>query len=633
MIFLSYSRQQLYFAESLALHLQHQGHPIWFDLQQLAPGSEWQAALNTGLAECEQLVLVVSKAALASPYVQAEWQAALDAGKPVVLAIFEATPLPDALRALPAYDFRRRFKEPMLALAHRLAHPEAAPTPPPAPKPSPVKVRLTLPTHILLLLVVMASTAISGIAGGAWLLVNTDGNSLALLALAFMGWLGYSTVQFARRQADYRAVRLVMSTALAGSWGLLLVGLVVSLLLQNDAPEVGVALAGIAVGCTLLVTYLYGYVLNFAPSLLRWFAAGKVNQGLRQRVNRGLARRVLKLGVTYRLHVDPADQPTAHAIRRIFRAYPLLRETDDEADFHLILVSNHTSVEQLAAWAAEYEERMMVIIIAPIQLPDSLRVIMKYQWVDFIGRDVEQMQQLAENMQNPERARVGYALSTVPQRVERFRTPARVTFWLLYLRNTAAVTLAAGALALFRPFDGERVAVGGALLMVVLGALGFGLAHAVISRRVPLWGAVIGFLVVTLGFSVVNPLSERAKTYTVQRGDTLQSIAADQCGASYFWRTVADENDLNASAFLRVGTKLRINCGPLGVLNEVVMPAIMTLLLLGVALFPLWRWLPSRVVVRRAVPTVQVTGGQWRTVAVSVVWVVVALLVLWPTFG
>lgn len=633
MIFLSYSRQQLYFAESLALHLQHQGHPIWFDLQQLSPGSEWQAALNAGLAECEQLVLVVSKAALASPYVQAEWQAALDAGKPVVLAIFEATPLPEALQGIPAYDFRRRFHEPMLALAHRLAHADNAPTAPPAPKPSPVKLRLTLPTHILLLLVVMASTAITGIAGAAWLLVTTDGNSLALLGLAFMGWLGYSTVQFARRQADYRAVRLVMSTALAGSWGLLLVGLVVWLLLRDDRPKAGIALAGVAVGCTLLVTYLYGYVLNFAPSLLRWFAAGKVGQGLRLRVNRGLARRVLKLGVTYRLHVDPADSPTAHAIRRIFRAYPLLRESEDEADFHLILVSNHTPIEQLAAWAAAYEERMIVVIIAPIQLPESLRAVMKYQWVDFIGRDVEQMQQLAENLQNPERARVGYALATVPQRVERFRTPARVTFWLLYLRNTAAVTLAAGGLALFRPFNGERVAVGGALLMVVLGVLGMGLAHAVISRRVPLWGAVIGFLVLTLGFSLFNPLSDPAKTYTVQRGDTLRSIAADQCGSTYFWHSLADENNVNTNAYLRVGSTLRINCGPLGVLNEVVMPAIMTLLLLGVALFPLWRWLPSRVVARRPVPTVQVTGGQWRTLAVSVGWVAVALLVLWPTFG
>ncbi len=33
--FISYSRRQLYFAESLSLHLQKENHNIWFDLQQL----------------------------------------------------------------------------------------------------------------------------------------------------------------------------------------------------------------------------------------------------------------------------------------------------------------------------------------------------------------------------------------------------------------------------------------------------------------------------------------------------------------------------------------------------------------------------------------------------------------------
>ena len=42
--FLSYSRRQLYFAESLALHLQKGGLDVWFDLQQLQAGKVWFCA-------------------------------------------------------------------------------------------------------------------------------------------------------------------------------------------------------------------------------------------------------------------------------------------------------------------------------------------------------------------------------------------------------------------------------------------------------------------------------------------------------------------------------------------------------------------------------------------------------------
>jgi hypothetical protein len=47
--FLSYSRQQYYFVESLALALQNKGVPLWFDVQQLEPGSDWKADIEDGL--------------------------------------------------------------------------------------------------------------------------------------------------------------------------------------------------------------------------------------------------------------------------------------------------------------------------------------------------------------------------------------------------------------------------------------------------------------------------------------------------------------------------------------------------------------------------------------------------------
>jgi hypothetical protein len=44
--FVSYSCRQLYFAESLALHLQKEGIDVWFDLQQLQAGTVWSEGLR-----------------------------------------------------------------------------------------------------------------------------------------------------------------------------------------------------------------------------------------------------------------------------------------------------------------------------------------------------------------------------------------------------------------------------------------------------------------------------------------------------------------------------------------------------------------------------------------------------------
>lgn len=636
MIFLSYSRQQLYFAESLALHLQNLKHHVWFDLQQLSPGTEWQPALNQGLAACDQLVLVVSQAALDSPYVQAEWRAALAAGKPVVLVIFEATRLPDELQKLPTFDFRRAFRAPLAALHSHLSQPMDAP-PATAPRPNRLGLRLTFPHPILLLLVMMGLTALGAIVFTGWLALSLSGNTLTVLLLALALWMGYTTLQFARRRAEYRAVRLVMAcyATLSVTPPLLLI---ILLLLQApvslDAVPISLGLlTGLLVGWGAVALYLYLYVLNFEASLLRWFAAGKVAQDFRQRVNRRLAQQALDLGRTYRLHYNPADQPTATTVRRCFQQHPLLHESQHEADYHLMLVSNHTPVEQLAAWAAEYGEQMVLVIVAPIQIPASLQEVMKYQWVDFIGRDMQQLHQLAANLQNPDQARVGYALSTVPQRVERFRTPARVTVWLAYVRNASAAALALGLLALFRPFHGKTVEPVGAGLMVVIGLLGLALVHAVISRRVPLWVAIGGFVVLMLAAMFGNPLHDRPETYTVRRGDTLVSIAQAQCGTRYLWRSLAHENHLSERSILQVGSELDIECGPLTVVNEVVVPSLLMLVFMAITAFPLWRWLPRGLVLQHPQPTLRVTRGQWRTLAVSVGWVMGALVVVWPIFG
>lgn len=123
--FLSYSREQYYFAESLALHLQQRGLPIWFDIQQLEPGVNWAADIQAGLEQAHSLILVASHAALTSPYVAQEWQHALAHQRPIVIALFERCRLPrDLRRRATVIDFRGSFDRGLARLAAYLQNPQ-----------------------------------------------------------------------------------------------------------------------------------------------------------------------------------------------------------------------------------------------------------------------------------------------------------------------------------------------------------------------------------------------------------------------------------------------------------------------------------------------------------------------------
>jgi TIR domain-containing protein len=107
--FISYSRKQLYFAESIVLKLQQAGFEIWFDLQKLEPGVHWANALAEGYGNCERLVFIASKAALQSPYVQVEWETALRNGREVIVVLTEPVTLPESLKNCAVYDASARF--------------------------------------------------------------------------------------------------------------------------------------------------------------------------------------------------------------------------------------------------------------------------------------------------------------------------------------------------------------------------------------------------------------------------------------------------------------------------------------------------------------------------------------------
>ncbi|MEV0440601.1 toll/interleukin-1 receptor domain-containing protein [Streptomyces spectabilis] len=124
-VFLSYSRRQFYFAESLMLRLERKAVSVWFDAHQIQAGADWRESIDRGLSACTSLVLVASRDALASANVEYEWRTALESGKRIYVLLFEAVELPHelSLRAEAIIDMRTRFQPKVTMLVDLLAHP------------------------------------------------------------------------------------------------------------------------------------------------------------------------------------------------------------------------------------------------------------------------------------------------------------------------------------------------------------------------------------------------------------------------------------------------------------------------------------------------------------------------------
>lgn len=110
-IFMSYSRREVSFVNNLVDDLEDNGFDVWLDYRSLVPGTPWAGQINKGILESEVVLLVVSKASMASEYVELEWKQVLEVGKRVILLIFEAVDLPPELEKFEWVDFRGNYKK------------------------------------------------------------------------------------------------------------------------------------------------------------------------------------------------------------------------------------------------------------------------------------------------------------------------------------------------------------------------------------------------------------------------------------------------------------------------------------------------------------------------------------------
>ena len=130
-LFISYSRAQTPFVDRLADQLEDKGYSLWLDYQSLVPARPWLQQIESWIDAADVVLLVVSKESINSKNVAPEWKRAVEGHKRIILAIFEAVPLPEELQGCEWVDFRADYRNAFQQLIRCIEGQTPAQTSPP----------------------------------------------------------------------------------------------------------------------------------------------------------------------------------------------------------------------------------------------------------------------------------------------------------------------------------------------------------------------------------------------------------------------------------------------------------------------------------------------------------------------
>jgi hypothetical protein len=126
-VFVSYAREDSDLALRLAADLKARGANVWLDQLDIRPGQQWDRAVERALMACDEMLVIISPAALESNNVMDEIAFALDEGKMVIPVLHGECRLPIRLRRLQHIDFRSNYDQGLQGLLITLTHQEQRP--------------------------------------------------------------------------------------------------------------------------------------------------------------------------------------------------------------------------------------------------------------------------------------------------------------------------------------------------------------------------------------------------------------------------------------------------------------------------------------------------------------------------
>ena len=105
-LFISYSRENAEMAESLEKALVDQGVSVWRDQASIYGGQQWPKVIGEAIADNDAVLLLWSREAAASHFVEFEWTTALALRKTILPCLLDSTALPASLSAVNGIRFR-----------------------------------------------------------------------------------------------------------------------------------------------------------------------------------------------------------------------------------------------------------------------------------------------------------------------------------------------------------------------------------------------------------------------------------------------------------------------------------------------------------------------------------------------
>jgi hypothetical protein len=127
-VFISYSRDDLSAAQQLERALQAHDIAVWRDQESKYGGQQWPKAIGEAIAAHDCLLLVWSKNAAKSHFVEFEWNNAIALRKTILPCLLDDTPLPPALSVINALDVRQ-LDDALPGILRALQRPTPSPDP------------------------------------------------------------------------------------------------------------------------------------------------------------------------------------------------------------------------------------------------------------------------------------------------------------------------------------------------------------------------------------------------------------------------------------------------------------------------------------------------------------------------
>lgn len=376
-IFISYSRRELGFVDDLVGDLEAKKYNVWLDYRVLIPGSPWAEQIDKGLKEADTVLLVVSKASLASEFVALEWRHFLETSKRVILVIFEAVDIPTELEKYEWVDFRGNYKAGLNELLSQLAQPiqEDHPVPESGFK-APGVVWATIALSVLV----------------AFLSLNTFWTIIIPLLLIPLPYQIFKrSFNFMRVQAALIAMpfaialsNVVFGDALYGQW--------LSFQVESPDPLVGMWVSAIASG---LLMGIWGWILLFllrSPAMMRW---GKPEATPLKFKNTYKPDITNPTPTPFFVEFAPEDRVFAEELRGVLKKYGHPESaTIEDAKAVLTIVSRFNGDTNASP-------NKQVVFPIMIQWNDNIsKKLSRVQWIDF-RPGVRGMDAIAQLLPNP----------------------------------------------------------------------------------------------------------------------------------------------------------------------------------------------------------------------------------------